>query len=223
MKLKIEKRVLQGMLNLAASSDDSRFVLCGIHMEAHPDGRVILVTTDCRVLGAFTAPGLMLEPPKEVLKATVPLTQRKLRPLPTGELLLTFSEKHVQIEGLKANSEGLSLRIKLGEESYPNWRQNWRQIVPSGPFKPMSGALVSEHYLAKFAECARKLRGSDTSGLRQYQTDPLAPMMLEFVGLPELVAVLMPMRSSDPEKEYQLPDWIQAPKPADALKKIVDA
>ena len=213
-------------LNRLASTDETRWVLNGIRVDAAPN-RLILVATNGRALGAyhhgkefeysaelpppFTIPRALIESackawPDGITQAEDEMGREfNTETHPPDVTVEYHADKTVTIAGPDMTLKGMALDGK-----YPDWRI----VLPSVGQAPKH-ANLNPMYLGVFADVARDFQGALGNGcicLRGYASDDnRAPFSVHFPRVP-FVGLLMPMAMDDaknPEGYDTIPTWLK--------------
>ena len=184
------------------SKEETRYYLCGVYMEAAPQGGALLVATDGHRLGIFHDPDGHIEWPMiysfapELLKMTKaprgePARRIRIRPDRAAEIR-AWPEADNQVVGAFPHSDN------NGEidGTFPDWRR----VVPDFP-ENHAPAWFNPLYLEAFKlDATRSAAGCIT--IRSESES--APAVVLNDRHPDFVGIQMPMRGPD-VTEY--PDW----------------
>lgn len=214
---RISPKALAAM-RLLQSRDESRFAICGVHFEIHPDGKLILIATNGRYLGILNADAIVQGNVKELIEFTVDYPFVRYLPKPSG---MEFEKILVHYDGSKVHfhSEGQSVMHDVIKGDFPKWRQ----CIPTTGFAPIA-VSVNASYVTMFQKVASLLGGKGASqqvilkghanGARPDRPDdpyPYSPYSVFLGGLGGITfyGVIMPMRGDD---DWQIPDWLKLPE-----------
>lgn len=194
-EIKIPIAELRASLH-CASTDKTRYYLCGVCLDRGADGSTLLITTNGHVMSVTRIDG---ELPKQfigrVLSAEAILTAWKLIPgRAREEAQITVSEC-----GTLALEER-SIKIDSGfipGATYPDWRH----VFPRGPYSERTSSCIISQQLEQLAQAARK----DVLRLFAKEGDDQEAMLV-MSSRPDWRGVLMPMRPVI--AGASCPDWI---------------
>lgn len=200
LTLAIEPKYLQAAA-LFASSDATRFVLCGVNLEVSSDGRrVLLVATDGRrlvVLNVTAHADLQDVWNGEHVNIPTTLIAKAPKPGKAGKLVLEVSDSMIRLGTADA-------RIECSRKvcNYPNWQD----ALPQKPAVPLERFTLNAGYLDTFAKLERLLGGSgaievSSSGeLDAFTVRGCSPAAADWFG------VAAPVRQMQPAG---LPEWLK--------------
>lgn len=220
---RISPKALLAMRELQ-HTDESRFVLCGVHFEIHPDGKVLLITTNGRYLAILKADTIVGGTLKELIEFTVDYPFVRFLPKPLGS---EFDKILVHYDGAKVHfhSQDQLISHDVIKGDFPKWRQ----VLPTTPFAAFEVSINPE-YLHVFMKASKLLCGKDyqqivIKGHQRSATkehDEYSPYSIFMPTATrnghEFYGVIMPM--SQPELE--IPKWldlveVKAPVPKETF------
>jgi hypothetical protein len=187
------------------STQETRYYLCGVHIEPHPDGGVFLVATDGHLMAVFHDPDgyaeksgiLTCDYKAKALKTTkadyAPRVVNVMKDTLAGEITAGNSDQTVD-----------RLQFQLVDGSFPDWRR----IVPTGDLKPKEGPRCFDLKLLKIIADSAKLAGATSLAVTFHQKDVTGPAILRFAGLENGFHILMPVRAMEGDAR---PDWLSLP------------
>ncbi len=207
--------------SLCQGSDETRHNICGVHVEPHPQGALLVATDGHRLIAILDRRG------EARRKATIALPGVMLRALvedvveecdgDDGGILM---RSRCEDRTLRVDDAGIAAiggQVSSAESciidgAFPDWRR----ILPRQPAASRPAPAFTGQYVAAFAEIA------DLLGDRGYKAIQIAPASLDgpalvfFPHFRDAVGVLMPIKSRFEEPELCLPVWIGAPAQAAA-------
>lgn len=211
----------------AVSKEETRYYLNGVHIEAHPQKGVLLVSTDGhRMVCIHDVDGQCDKP----VIAQLPTYVRQLcRPKKASlkvdrqvlEIDADLDRATLVVEAL--NKDGVVTKTSplitahkcLIDGSFPDWRR----VIPSGEMEPMALAAFNPRLLADLGAFGVKFGVSDYTGngamyfLRSKGATDGSPTVVRFSGVENVFAVLMPMRA---DFDVNMPSFL-SDAPAEAL------
>jgi len=184
----------------AVSTEKTRYYLCGVHVEALPEGGVVAVATDGHILIAArdpegdatgTEPGNVLHLDPGLLKALrVPrgIDKRVLTMDASGELRVMHGDAVEYIQPGDARIDGAT---------FPDWR---RVLPKERPTRAGDGAAFDARLLATLGKALND--GTKSQALKLTGDDDAAPHWA--VGsCADAVGICMPLRHDD-----TVPVWL---------------
>lgn len=210
-------------MRLLQHNDESRFAICGVNFEIHPNGIVLLIASNGRYLGILKADAIVSTDIKELVSFTVDYPFVRYLPKPPGS---DFEKVLVHYDGVKVHfhSKGKSVMHDVIKADFPKWRQ----IIPTTPFAPFDMS-VNPEYLQTFMKVARVLGGKDYQHIvikghqrsaTKTEHDTYSPYSIFMPNVPrtgqEFYGVLMPMR----EPACEVPKWLDLPEVKAPLSKV---
>lgn len=205
-----------------ASKDETRYALCGVHIEIGKDKFPILVATDGRRLLAIRGQELQVPLLGEDYekKAGITLSRAFIAALAkmtkTARVEITVDEHEVRADFV-VDRNCVNLRMMradalIEEHPFPGWRN----VLPSGPAphsKFAEGSIVQLAYRAEYLadmNIVRKLLGlSQNTGVCLTVTGEFEPVIITFDKHDHVFMVLMPLRLDYKDKDF---GWL-FPKP----------
>lgn len=200
-QFRIPARLLQAAA-LFASTDGTRYVLNGVHVEIHNE-RVLLVATDGRRLLVINATldVTYLAPEASEVNFILPTA---LWPLPKcgKEWLIIAVEK----DSVAIASESRSVMAKPIDANYPSWRQ----VIPNGPDQSLTCLNVNGGLLETFFKVSGIINPRAGGGLRISQkVSDTGPYLIKPDTGSNWMGVLMPIRATS---NGDLPLWLNDDK-----------
>lgn len=194
-----------------ASEDETRAVLCGIHLESTAD-KLIAVGCDGRRIVAVQS----LCPQTEIVPGCAIINRDALKLVfrifkqEGGLQLETSGEDSPAKQWLQINQGALRLEIRNGcvEGNYPKWRM----IIPRKNAKrnPVHGISLNPLFVGKLSEAA-KLLGWKSSAARFFFVDAEAVVIAQIPDLPNVWAAIMPARDPYSDGVLWEPEWLDLP------------
>lgn len=191
---------------LFASTDESRFLLNGVHFEVRPNKAPILVSTDGRRLCVIETEAQ--QPESALIETDLILSTSFLKPFLTfanSQALTLGIEPHLPKRVLFHLPEAKTVLDHedgaVIEGNFPNWRQT----IPTGEKLPVNEIGFSGEYLADFNKAA-KLLDCETPMLRMNLFDKDSTVEIHLVGKPCFYGLLMPIKSTD--KPLKQPEFL---------------
>lgn len=167
-----------------ASDDETRYALCGVLIEAKPDG-VTIVATDGRRLIAHNTDWKADGASQFIIPSAV------IAALPNEQVRMLWEIEYSQsTEVIELIGPEFRLRTMAIASNYPNWRT----VVPDDVPNNYAGGMLNHVFLAEVSEALFALNARD-NGLRIGQQDEHSPLVAFSI---HSRIVLMPMR--DPSK-----------------------
>jgi hypothetical protein len=214
MKITVSRQELLAAL-IFASQDDTRYTLCGVQIEAHPNRKPIMVTTDGRRLSVIETGADQPDDSGELahtmlvradfVKAVCALSKAvglKLFPW------ITFDSKpgseQMTIELVGCNCTLWSESGALIEGAFPNWRQ----IVPDHSLmrEPVNELGLNAEFMGDFAKAA-KLLGKDFPIVQMHMVGPDKAVEVKISQLDGVYGMIMPCKL-DADVNYQ-PEFVR--------------
>ena len=216
MKFTLSRRELLASM-LFASTDDSRYTLCGVLIETHIGNRPTLITTDGRRLAVIETTADQSDP--DSAEAAFLLRSEILRPLcalskalggktfPWIEFTATLGNRDI---GIAFVGSKCSIRIEDGifiDGAYPNWRK----VLPpkKAPRRPISDLGINSDFMADFSKAA-KIMESASPVLQMNLIGQDDAIEVRITTQPNFYALLMPCKTDD-SLEYQ-PEFVSIVK-----------
>jgi hypothetical protein len=223
IELTIDVRILRA-LSLISSRDETRFILCGIHLEADKEG-ITYVATDGRRMMAVRQKGeqLLREPVAFTIRNYMAdmvsmddVNKRAMR-------FLYFDGETVRLQPKKTTDLTVQMPVLAGD--YPKWRS----VIPRGELKPVATPCFNATFLQTYARAACLLHGNKptkpkgmfgswahhATSLWSVNGDNTATMLVKassLINAPhESVALLMPIRADQQHEAPPVPDWTCEP------------
>jgi hypothetical protein len=187
------------------STQESRYYLCGVHIEPHPTEGVFLVATDGHLMAVFHDPTGYAEKPGILTCDTKAKALKTTKADYASRIVLVLSDT---LEGhiTAGNPDQVvdRLQFQLVDGSFPDWRR----IVPTGDLKPKEGPRSFDLKLLKIIADSAKLAGATDIRATFHQKDVTGPAILRFAGLENGMHILMPVRAMEGDAR---PDWLAPP------------
>lgn len=163
-----------------ASEDEQRYALCGVLVEAKPEGLTIVATDRRRIIAHKTdwrADGeCQFIIPSAVIDA-----------LPTEKARVLWTVEYSQdTEVIEFIGPEFRIRCKAIASEYPNWRI----VIPDEVPKHYAAGMLNHAFLAELSEALYELNASD-NGLKIGQQDEHSPFVAFSI---HTKIVLMPIR-----------------------------
>jgi DNA polymerase III sliding clamp (beta) subunit (PCNA family) len=201
-------------IRIFAGEDESRWVLTGVLIEAHPDMTLIIATDGRRIAMMKSVWPLKLESlrPEKPVSFIMPVHLIDML-TPEGKhgreeirnhAFITFDDelKSVSIEhyGGKYTVEG-----KVFEGAYPNWRN----VIPTGEAKPVNALQLHADFIADYSKVHALLSREMPTLVLSQSESPDGPWSIRLHWVPNFYSVLMPVRS-DSVSPSTPPAWVIA-------------
>lgn len=194
MTISISARYLQ-LLNAARGKNDPRYYINGICVEPNPAGGAFLVATNGHVMV------VVCDEHAHVDKTTI---------LPVPSLIVSHAKKadravHREDEWRLVDADGKLVAGAHGaviQGQYPNWRA----VVPKG--EPNGIAAFQPQYLCLLSHVPAT-EGKRPNAAIVYAHGDQSPMTVRFHGSPEILIVVMPMRTTN--LPPAMPHWLNLP------------
>jgi hypothetical protein len=211
---------------MCASSEETRYYLKGVYVEAPESGDIILTATDGHRLAVLChKPAPDLQHDAGAWSVIVPL--HMIDKLKIGKrapdyatLGMTYDNEKKTVK-LTLSYDGLSIVADAVDGTYPNARAVVRGAFT--PHKDDAGKLAhfNPAYVAAFGKMKELLTGGKATVLQIYHNGE-SPAVVDFLGVPETAdglrgfGVLMPCRApADAAGPLSAPPaWYDAPAPA---------
>lgn len=198
------------------SQHDIRYYLNAIFIEPHPQGGAMLVATNGHMLVAIRdveatcSQRVLFSPDKGAISASSkpargavrwvdinPYTERMVMRDRT-RVREAFVERDVYAQAGSALVQGV--------EHFPLWRR----IIPDfSKLKRGPMDMIQGNYLRKIMD-AHPLDSRGGRAVNLWQADEHGPVIVQFDGAPEMIAVLMPMRDEMPmPSKFWAPEFLQ--------------
>ena len=176
------------------STEEARYYLNGVYVEASDGGGALLVSTDGNRLLCIH------DPEGEVDKPTiVKLTKEALRLCKSGkgsQRRIVLSTDHLLIEDEETVTKYLAKDCVI-DGKFPDWRR----AVPATPFASIDGyASFDAKYVLAFARVGdelAKLSDAHKAPMRVLSHNEADPAIVLWPGTPTAFGVLMPIRTDD--------------------------
>lgn len=206
---------------LICSKDETRFVLCGIHVELKPKQQPLIVATDGRrmIIINSEAPQEFYVDKTEKLTITAEALNKVLRVSGKAENILFEREDSILTAHIIGNLES----VRFGKDAiisgnYPNWRKT----IPKEVKNPISEIGFNAVWAGDFSK-ASKILGADGLGIRIRMTDEQGAFLVRSQKS-NFLGILMPCLVNI---EHWNPLWIgvdeesakpsEPPKPAETV------
>jgi hypothetical protein len=210
----IDRRVIKAA-RVFASSDETRFILCGVFLEiisekqaivSATDGRrLIKIRTDIESVKGYEKPTSVIIP-KALIDAKA--IKKKKKSAFSNTLVVTISDHPLSGRSISfADALGeMSLSMREVDGEYPDTSK----VVPKEAQKASGVAINFRMFgeLQKVAETLKGNRGGEPGGLIYQSGNGVCVIHQSWGGL-DVVVLIMPMRVEGPEK-LDLPSWATA-------------
>lgn len=191
----------------AVSTEETRYYLNGVHIEPHSDGGAILVSTDGqRMIVAHDPDGECSESVIVRLPQFV-RAQCKTPRFFGGSRILEINPTDTGSATLKEITPGrkeedepkietlLTAYGVIIDGTFPDWRR----VIPSKPDAAAKAGFIgfNDRYLkdwGAFSVDLQKTVNGASSGMQLFCADAASPTLIRWGGVPNIFAVLMPMR-----------------------------
>jgi hypothetical protein len=200
------------------AQQDIRYYLNALQVEPHPDGGIVLITTDGHSMAIVhdkdgTTNGEWLcELPTKIIRACAKRGSKNDIFSKPKHLHFVGNVAHVMSMEGDPNDIGLmhleTAFCKTIDSKFPNWRK----VVPVGT-KPCKNTIVNSTYVARIQKVAASEGGKWSAGIHIFQADPTGCIIARPSLLPEMMILIMPMK--DDNKFTPIPDWL----PKDAAQE----
>lgn len=198
---------------LFSSTDESRYVLNGVHIECKPGAKPILVSTDGRRLSVIETDSSQPEdcPPFE---ASFVLRTDILKPLCAFAKKITLGEiaielhlpKRVIVHFLGGNSVLDCEDGALVEGDFPKWRA----CLPVGEKQPVPQVCINAEFIGDFAK-ASKILGCDAPLLHVHLFTANSAIEVRLANKANFYGIVMPANGE--ATEFQ-PEFVGMPESA---------
>lgn len=176
--MNVSARLLRAVA-LAQSTEETRYYLCGVHVEPRPDGGVILVATDGKVMTVAHDPTGSCDG-----KAIYPIGKKMLSDLKAKRAdRAVFADGTLMVVGEDGAALGMHAVVPL-DGTFPDWRRG----LPVGVSAPASGSAFAVKYLDAVHRTAKML-GVLTCTIFD---NGVSPATIKYAGCADIFSVLMP-------------------------------
>jgi hypothetical protein len=179
----------------AKENETTRFYLCGVSIEPHPEGALLAATDGWCLI-------VILDREAEARRKAIVGLPAVLQGVLTdnaADRTLRIDDAGVAVIDGHAASAGNCLI----DGEFPNWRKVFQRAATQGP-----AAAYRGRYLGIFAEVASLLGDRDDAGVQIAPTGPEGSGLVFFPRFRDAVGVLMPVRDGLTESELTVPAWI---------------
>lgn len=203
---------------------DIRYYLNAILVEPNQNGGITLIATDGHAmaiiqdLNGSTNGTWICAMPQKIISACS-LKERKNKIFSGAKVLKLIGEVGHVLGAVDADAASIG-RYHL-ETAYCEVIEakpvGWRKVIPT-KFKPCKQVGINASLLSKIQKACRD-RGSDISPIEIFLNDKNNAVVVRPAAVPEMVVIIMPMRSD--MKEPAIPNWLlqEINKPEEELKK----
>lgn len=200
----IKPSILKAMA-IFASSDEHRFILCGVRVEI-TDKVTILVATDGRRMAAFNASEDVTSATDDA-KCCFVIPAKLIAKCPSERLIT------VLYDGSEVGLKGAYIvTADAIDGNYPNWRA----VMPSEPSGSFTQITIHPQFIADVSKAAGILL-NDPAMVITGESETSAMVCRSF-GNDRFIGVLMPLRASTIKP---IPEWAVIQKPASNGDSIV--
>lgn len=228
MKITVSRQELLAAL-VFASQDDSRYVLCGVNIEATPGSKPIMVTTDGRRLVVIETQAEQEEDLEEghslLLRADFVKAVCALSKAVGAKLFpwVTFDNKpgskQITVAFVGGGCTLWSEGGALIEGEYPKWRQ----VVPPKNMvrEPVNNLGLNAAFLGDFAKAA-KIMGLDISIVQMHLVGQDKAVEVKIGSLENVYGIVMPCKPEE-NTEFQ-PEFLKIVEqlPAPITEQVVE-
>lgn len=197
-------RELRAMSNFA-STDETRYILNGVCVDARKGRHPLLVATDGRCIGILKTEA---EVSTETFELVLPMKLLKdVFKLSAADDFCAFDVSGKDVTAV-LGPKTIIFHDALTKGTYPKYHQ----VIPkfSETDKADRGRVIAGKLLEKFSKAAHALRDTAKythgTGLRLVGTSDNSPVLVKMVSCPEFFGVVMPMRSDTADDS--VPDWL---------------
>ena len=222
---------------LFASTEQTRYYLCGVLVEPHPDGGVLLVATDGHRMVAIrddegeTNGTWICAAPREILAlCRKPAKRFEFAP---GHIHFVDTITYVTAVSFCPDADkeqewadpskidkhhlGIAYAPPI-DGTYPDWRVVFRR---SNQSESSSYVNLNGEFLADFSRAAKILSGGMTSAITLTLLAPADPVLVNVETIEGKIAgLLMPMRGAG--ERQSVPDWLGIENGAEATVSAKD-
>jgi len=188
-----------------AGSDESRYVLRSILVEAKPGFRAILAATNGRAIAVLQSDAELCSE-KEAFEVLLPTEAikdvLKLKKKEDEFMVATVTRETIAV-GFPNSKRLVSFPNESWEWTFPKWRQ---AIPKQSKGKSLAHGAINPHLIAPFANAVKCLTGQSDHGLRMHQAIEDGPISVRCHACNNFFGVLMPMLGDCDEPA--LPDWL---------------
>lgn len=187
------------------SNEETRYYLGGVHIEPHPQGGALLVSTDGHRMtvlwdasGSISGGTIIIRPSKELMTAA-----KNKRGENRRIVMAEADTVSVELDGAKiASFHGLAI-----DGTFPDWSK----VVPTGPFVPTKAGF-NARYLGSFDKVRAELPENDRNGngITILGSSEWDPHLVRFDGLDYAFGLIMPLRFGRGHVADRLPDFMAA-------------
>ena len=178
---------------LFQSTEETKYYLKGVYIEAHPDGGVIMTATDGHRLGSYHD--------NEAGQPESPM----ILPI-SREVLTALKNKKALAVSWKENKITVTFRGKAAADDYSEASftaepidgtfPDWRRVVPEKPVTANNNfPAFNGSYLGDFGKAAALITGIKDGTVRILHSGDKNAALVEFPGNPDFTGVLMPIRT----------------------------
>jgi DNA polymerase III sliding clamp (beta) subunit (PCNA family) len=193
------------------AKQDIRYYLNALQVEPHPEGGILLITTDGHTMaivhdkdGTTNGEWLCELPPKIIRACAKPGSRNDLFSKPK-HLHFVGNVAHVMSQDGDPNEIGLmhleTAFCKIVDGKYPDWRK----VMPKKP-KGLKRTCVNINYLARLQRISKFSETRYAEGVHLFQEDLRGVIVARPVELPEVMVLVMPMH--DDKNAPAIPDWL---------------
>jgi hypothetical protein len=176
-------------ISLAASHEEARYNLNGVHIEKYMDGKHGLIATNGHIIAM-----LHLQPAKEIANSfTIPTDDIEIllfvaRKYYAAEAKIDFENRKIEL--FNAEKSFFIMELKPIDRAYINFRN---KIKDTSEATPSVAVQFNAKYLTVFGKIHEILRGSKTITI--LPISPSEQAIITFYDCPEFQGRVMPMRS----------------------------
>ena len=185
--MNVSARLLRAVA-LAQSTEESRYYLCGVHVEPHPDGGVILVATNGHVMTVARDPDGTCD-----AEAIYPITKKALADLKGKADRAVIADGMLTILDQCGGVLGMHVAAPI-DGTFPEWRR----VLSEMSDNTETQAFVVE-YLDRLNQTAKTL-GALIYTICHRST----PALVKYAEIHEVFSAIMPCRS---DGDSCLPSW----------------
>lgn len=205
-----------------ASTEETRYYLCGVHVEAHKVAGAVMVTTDGHsMLVTHDYSAEIMQGARYILQ----FSKDALKQLKTSRegkknghvrrIEITIDSPSVATGRLIENDTFVgSVVIGIIDGSFPDWRRVVPQITAE---HPTLGAFETA-LLARFADIGKQFSDERVTEMQMAANDTASPALIRWGPSTPAFGVLMPMRGSS--DAHQLPQWMHVSESAIKKHKV---
>ncbi|CAN5301219.1 hypothetical protein BH10PSE16_BH10PSE16_01380 [soil metagenome] len=196
---------------LFAGVNDIRYYLNGARIEPAPMGGVYIIGCDGHCLAIIhDKMGCMSGSTGVILRVSPGLLQackspgRELKGLTGGANVIITGSRVSVANDFDQDFTSLEVFVQAGQPWIDGTFPDYARVLPDfSKLKPGFNCSVNGHYLARFAKISPN-SGKNYSGLKFWQEPVIGnhtgPVLIQHDGVPEMIALVMPMHTD----EYEL-------------------